>query len=97
MPESNPPRNTVGNFRDLFTEDEIRDGLSRVLPQDIAEATVRSMYADVAANSEGYGDLLSALSLVSPDCAARVRSYLGEGEAAEAERLTEFRRRVRLR
>jgi hypothetical protein len=98
MPISDPGRGQpTEEFRVLFTEDEVRDGLARVLPDDVAETMAHAMFTDIAANTVAYGELLSTLSLVSPDCAGRVRRYLGEDASAEAARLADFRQRVQLR
>lgn len=79
--------------RPCFSEDEVARASETFLPPEEARAFARELYADEA----GFflpEDALTALSLLSPDVAERVRSLLRETQEQANERIEEFRGRL---
>ncbi len=79
-----------------FSRDEVRRALEilRVPPEEIP-AVLDELYADEAEGPGSaffYGDLLTALSLVSPSAAERAQSLSGETPAEADARMAAFRK-----
>ena len=80
------------DFRAVFRQAEVTAALAFLTPnQEEAARIAAQLYAEAGEPWVPAGDLLSALSLVSDDAAARVRTLLGETRAEEAKRLAAFR------
>ncbi|HEX2081703.1 MAG TPA: hypothetical protein VHG08_28625 [Longimicrobium sp.] len=81
--------------RAYFTEDEIARAGAVFLPPAEARAYARELYAD----GSGFflpEDALSALSLISPELAERVRLLMRETHEQARDRVEEFRTRLAL-
>lgn len=79
--------------RAWFTEDEVARAGEMFLPAAEARAFARELYAD----ETGFflpEDVTTALSLLSPELAERVRRLLRETPAQADERIEEFRGRL---
>lgn len=77
----------------LFTRDEVRRALALLAPPEDVDTILEQIYAE-----EGepgaiffYGDLLTALSLLSESAAERVRALLHETDAQSEARIARFR------
>lgn len=88
--------------RVLFTMDELSRAMEQVLPKEEAAEFAASVYPG-AADSRPYGahehwseDTLDLLSLVSDECAEKVRMLLELDHASAAERRTRARQRFHL-
>ncbi len=77
----------------MFSEEEFREAM--LIPcRDAEKAAIaaRDAYEDRDGGWFIYGAVFSALSTVSPWCAARVREWLGETDAQAAARLETFQK-----
>ena len=80
----------------IFSRDEVRRALEilRVPPEEIS-TVLEDLYADQAGGSGStffYGDLLTALFLVSPSAAERAQSLSSETPAEAEARMAAFRK-----
>ena len=75
------------DHREIFSEEEVAAAFALVCSATEARRMARDMYGESGNTMVFAGDLYSALSLLSPDAAARVRAVLRESEAQEQHRL----------
>jgi hypothetical protein len=80
----------------IFSRDEVRRALEILLmPSEEIPTVLDELYADEAEGAGStffYGDLLTALSLVSPSAAERAQSLSSETPAETDERMVAFRK-----
>ena len=82
-----------GGHSSIFTRAEVREALGILASPEDADAITAAIYDDPDPSPDFfYGDLLTALSILSESAARRVRNLLSETEAEEAERIARFRR-----
>lgn len=81
-----------GDHASSFTQAELRAAAHMIMPEHEVESFMTQVHA-LGPGVFFYGDILSALSLVSPRAAQHVRGILGETEDQEKARLTGFRQR----
>jgi hypothetical protein len=86
-----------GGHSSIFTRAEVREALGVLASPEEADAITATLYDDPDPGPDFfYGDLLTALAIISESAAQRVRELLSETEAEEAERIARFRREYRL-
>jgi hypothetical protein len=77
----------------IFTRAEVREALGILASPEDADAITAAIYDDPDPRPDFfYGDLLTALAILSESSAQRVRDLLSETQAEEAERIARFRR-----
>jgi hypothetical protein len=80
----------------IFSRDEVRRALELLrVPSEEIPAVLDELYADAAGDPGStffYGDLLTALSLVSPSAAERAQSLSSETPAEADARMEAFRK-----
>lgn len=75
----------------LFSREEVRVALRRLAPPEEVERLIAALYDQPSLEPVFFfGDLLTALSLGSPDAAERVRTVLNETEAQAEARIRQF-------
>lgn len=84
------------DHRSLFSREEVESALAKFVPAEEIPAVLEELYAE-APDEPGsiffFGDLLTALSLLSPSAADRASSLLNESPAEASARIAEFRQR----
>ena len=77
----------------LFTQDEVRRAVTVLAPPEDVDTILEQIYAEEGEPGAVffYGDLLTALSLLSESAAERVRARLHETEAEAEARIAKFR------
>lgn len=84
------------DHRSLFSRDEVESALAMFVPLEEIPPILDELYVDAPEEPGSiffFGDLLTALSLLSPSTADRANSLLNETPAEASARIAEFRRR----
>jgi hypothetical protein len=84
------------DHRSLFSREEVESALTMFVPAEEIPAVLDELYAETPDEPGSiffFGDLLTALSLLSPSAADRASSLLNESPAEASARIAEFRQR----